>query len=57
MATFWLLGRAFREASLAIDWFAYCRFEGHHGCFAAFGAFDFEHSFLERVESPLLASS
>jgi len=55
MSTFWLLRRAFREARLTVNRLTYCRLERHHGSFAALGTFHFKHSFLEYVESPLLA--
>lgn len=52
---FCLPDRVFREAGSAVDWFAWPRLEGHSGRFAAVRAFDFIHSFLLRVQSPLLA--
>lgn len=54
VVTFSRLKRAFRETSGTIDWFAFCRLERYHGSFATISAFSFKHSFLERVESPLL---
>lgn len=52
--TFSLLERAFRETRATINRFAYRRLERHHSSFATIGTFSLKHSFLERVESPLL---
>jgi hypothetical protein len=46
---FWSIEHVFREAGLAVNWFAHCRLERYSGGFAALCTFDFEHSFLERV--------
>ncbi len=52
-----LIERVFREACTTVNRLAYRRLEGNQGSFAAVSAFNLEHPFLERVESPLLVSS
>jgi hypothetical protein len=46
---------AFREACATVNRLADSRFERHNGSLAALSAFDLKHSFLQFVESPLLA--
>jgi len=56
-AIFWSLEHVLRETRFTVNWLACRRLEGHHSSLAAVGAFDFEHSFLGRVGSPLLGLS
>jgi len=55
IGTFLSVFSSFREACATVNRFAFFRFEGYCGVFAAFIAFNLKLSFLGRVKSPLFA--